>query len=391
MWLSMRTWLSVSSVALLLVAAGCGDGRDPTWTDPSRPARIPVMVRANGFERADYPVQVTGDWGSSVRVVEVGEEDRVLDGAVPYQIDYGTTLIFLLKGRTAADRTRHYYVYRGEPEVQQQRGQAKPVEPEQPRALVTATDGIMHQGQESIMVTSPAGAIHYHKKGGGLASLIDSDNHDWIGYRPGGGSAGAFRGIPNIIYPEGGLHPGAEGCESRLLSNGPLMARIHTSCHGGAWEVEWRFFPSFARLEVEKVAHPYWVLYEGVPGGSLEPGADYWVRSDGTKQLMNQEWEGRLPAPRWVYFGDPTVPRVLFFAHSEDDGTADQFHSMEGNMAVFGFGRKLKCCAMSLTRTPAHFTLGLIAATGHDRITTVINGILKELIVSQSGEQKRPY
>ena len=374
------------------MAAGCGDGRDPTWTVPPRLARIPVMVSANGIERVDYPVKVTGDWGASVRVIEVGEEDRVLDDAVPWQIDYGTTLIFLLKGHTAADQSRRYYVYRGEPVVEKKRrGQEEPVEPEQPHALVTATDGVMHRGEQSIMVTSPAGAIYYHKNGGGLAALIDSDNRDWIGYRPGGGSAGEFRGIPNMIHPEGGLHPGAKGCESRLLSDGPLMARIHTSCYGGAWEVEWRFYPGFARLEIQKVTHPYWVLYEGVPGGSLEPAADYWVRSDGTKQLMNQEWEGRLPAPRWVYFGDPTVDRVLFFAQSEDDGDANEFYSMEGAMAVFGFGRKLKCCEKSLDLTPAHFTLGLIASTDHGRIAAALKGILNDVIVSQSAEQERPY
>jgi hypothetical protein len=69
--------------------------------------------------------------------------------------------------------------------------------------VVTATDDVPHEGQLSIVVSTAIGTWYYHKPGGGFASLDDVDGQDWIGYTPGGGSAGEYRGIPN----GGGFHP----------------------------------------------------------------------------------------------------------------------------------------------------------------------------------------
>jgi hypothetical protein len=219
--------------------------------------------------------------------------------------------------------------------------------------------------------------------------MIDRETKDWISYRPEEGSAGSFRGIPNVIHPEGGLHPGAETCRSDLLTDGPVVARIHTSCYGGEWEAEWEIFPRYARLTIEKAPRPYWVLYEGTPGGKLDVDTDYWVTADGTRRPVSEEWGGRLPTPRWVYFGDPAVSRVLFLSHSEDDGEYDQFHQMEENMTVFGFGRKLPCCEKSLTKVPATFTVGLVESTDHEAITKLVNGATTDLIITKGSVQRR--
>jgi hypothetical protein len=348
------------------------------WDDPERATRMEVRVSANGVERIDKPVTITGEFPESLRIFEIDEGWEVLDDAVPFQVDFESNLTFLMKGTTESDANRYYRIYFGE-------GTEPEYEP-----LVTASEGVMHQGQESISVSTTGGVYHYHQKGGGFASLIDEEGKDWITYRPGNGSAGEFRGIPNIIHPEGGLHPGAETCETRLLADGPVMARIHSSCHDGAWEAEWDIYPSYAKLTVEKAAHPYWFLYEGTPGGELDVDGDYWAQADGERRPVSERWEGRIEKPRWVYFGDASLDRVLFLVHHEDDGTFDQFYQMEGNMTVFGFGRKLPCCEKSLERTPAEFTIGFAETAEHEAVTTAVNSAYQNLIVAKGGIQHRP-
>ncbi len=371
----MRTWLFVSWTLAALLLAGCG--RKETWADPERNSRMAVLVRANGFARVDRPVTITGEFPNSLRVVEVNERGEVLDDSVPFQLDYQQELTFLMKGETPADGARVYQLYLGEGERPEVRG------------VVTAKDNVQHQGQDTIVVTSPSGVYYYHKLGGGFASLIDGESKDWISYRPGGGSAGEYRGIPNIIHPEGGLHPGAETCESRMVADGPLMVRIRTRCHDGAWAAEWSIYPGYATLTVQKAAHPYWVLYEGTPGGQLAVETDYWVRSDGTREPVSNDWQGRLESPRWVYFGDANSERVLFLAQHSDDGDYDQFWQMEGNMTVFGFGREYKCCEKSLTKTPAEFTIGFVKSSEHDAVAAAIEGAYRNLVVSKGPVEQR--
>jgi len=370
----MRTW-RISSLAIAALLAGCGGGQP--WGDPERDSRLPVSVSANASGRVDGIVSMSGEFNESMRVVEVNEEELLVDDSVPFQVDFQRDLTFLMKGSTPPDAFRFYHVYSGEG-----------AEPEF-RPLVTATDRAMHQGQESILVTTPRGSYYFHKRGGGFASVIDADNKDWVGYNPAEGSSGALRGIPNLIYPEGGLHPGAGACRSDLLTDGPLVARIHSSCHDGAWEAEWEFYPHYATLTVEKAAHPYWFLYEGTPGGEFNLDTGYWVSSDGARRPAGEKWEGRLDAPRWVYFGDASSPRVLMLAHHEDDGAYDQYYPMDGRMAVFGFGRQLGCCEMSLEQAPARFTIAFVESTGHAEVTAAVNSLLKNLIITRGRVERR--
>ena len=358
----------------LLVSCGCGGGG---WHAPEAPERMTITVQAAGYERTDLPVEVTGDFSAPVRVVEIDRHGDVVDPATPFQVDAGRRLTLLLRGTTPADGYRAFQIYSGARET-------AAVNP-----LVTAEDGVMHEGQESIRVSTQAGGYFYHKKGAGFASLIDADGNDWIGYGQEKGSAGEFRGIPNMIHPEGGFHPGADTCASELVHQGPLRVTIRSECHGGAWRCSWDIFPRFARMTVEEAAHPYWFLYEGTPGGRLDMAGDYWVTADGTKQPASREWKGKLEQPRWVYFADGALDRVLFLAQHPEDGDFDQYWPMEENMTVFGFGRELRCCDKSLTAAPARFSVGLVESREHGEVARQVHSVYRDVFVAKGAVEQR--
>jgi len=74
---------------------------------------------------------------------------------------------------------------------------------------ITVEELAGYQGQASLRIVALAATYVYHKQGAGFASLVDPDGRDWISYRSQGGSDGQYRGIPNLIHPEGGFHPGS--------------------------------------------------------------------------------------------------------------------------------------------------------------------------------------
>lgn len=308
---------------------------------------VDIQVNANGFERWDKPVEVALGTGARVaRVVEVDPAGGEVDPAVPFQHD-PIGLVFLLTGNTPTDTTRRYRVELG-PNL-------AAVSP-----LVTLIDGVEDEGQESYQVNTANATWFYHKLGAGFSSLLDCDGLDWLGYHPGGGSAGEYRGIPNMGYPEGYCHPGKTVSRSRVIAGGPLCARIESTSNDGVMQCRWDVYPDYARLTVLKMRTPYWFLYEGTPGGNpggqLDEAGGYCVRSDGTRSPLSERWDGRLPAPEWIYFGAGNVDRVLFLVHHEADEEIDSYWPMEHNMTVFGFGRL--GLEKFMAQVPAHFTVG---------------------------------
>jgi hypothetical protein len=127
------------------------------------------------------------------------------------------------------------------------------------------------------------------------------------------------------------------------------------------------------------VGHPYWLLYEGTPGGKLDLDRDYWVRSDGVRLPVTESWSGKLPSPEWVYFGDENLRRVFFLVQHENSDASDQFWQMQGNMTVFGFGRQYRCCEKYLTAIPAEFTLGFVEAVDFGQVAKVIDSVFRDL------------
>lgn len=375
------------------------------WHDGWR-YRVTITVGANGHARVDKPVEAPLDFTTllhtvgadqpidlnSLRLVEI---DSVTGAALPdqpYQFDLSPafnpqnnasgTLTFLLTGETpsAAQRTYHLYfdVAGG--------GFAAPTFPDQ-TAISTVTD----QGQESFHIQTANATYYYHKEGGGFSSLDDIDGNDWINYSPtpSKSSGGSYRGIPNMVHPEGKLHPGATGHTTVLAHSGPLKKTISTQINTDAdariWHVVWDFFPTYARMTVLDFDHAYWFLYEGTPGGSVEPDRDFLVRSDGAQNLLSQSWTGDLSGEEWVYIAEPALGRALFLIHHDEDGIEDSYRTLSdagGAMALFGFGRRIGNNNKLLNSQPKQFTIGLMDEVAGAPAAAVVRSAYKEVAVT---------
>lgn len=155
------------------------------------------------------------------------------------------------------------------------------------------------------------------------------------------------------------------------------------------WQSKWDIYPDYATMTLlKKGPEPYWILYEGTPGGEFNED-DFWVRSDGTREAMKpyslkNQWTGHLPSPKWVYFGDHKSDRVLYYIHHDDYSYEDVFwHSGEGGMTVFGFGRgPTQDNWQQLTKTPAHLTLGFAEKNDFAHVSDRINASYKAVKIS---------
>ncbi len=319
----------------------------------------PVLEVRTSADYVDRPVEAAVDLAVG-RVSEIDASGRVLDPDLPFQLDRGR-LVFLLKGATRKDAVRRY-------RLSTDRGKA--VAP-----LVECADA-EDEGQASFKVTTPAGTWFYHKEGAGFSSLVDRDGNDWLGYRPGGGSDGKYRGIPNAVHPEGHFHPGGTTCESRLVAMGPLKVTIESESKDKKWACRWEIFPSFARLTMLKADKPWWFLYEGTPGGKLDPASDFSIRSDGKKSPLSERWTGDLPAPEWIAFADGALSRSILVLHHEDDALVDSYWPMQGNMTVFGFGRD--GLAKHLVATPSRFSVALVEDRSPEGLSRAALSLLHE-------------
>lgn len=337
-----------------------------------------VVVDSGLYERIDHPVELRLKAASSVSVYEVTGAGCLSMVASQCHTDvdcvtdrdtHEALLVFVMPGRTAAGVSRRFHI---------QSGEAHCPSP----ATVRAVDHVQHQGQSSIEVTTPVGRYVFHKKGGGFASLFDISGHDWISYRPFGGSEGRHRGIPNLVYPEGYFHPGNDGCQSTLLAAGPLHASIRSESVDGKWACRWDVFPAFTRLTVERAAGTYWFLYEGTPGGELNEVNDWMWRSDGTRLGLGERWDGPLPEPEWVAFTSQVARRSLYVVHHEADDLVDSYWPMEHNMTVFGMGRL--DLDKFLTAAPARFTVGLVEAVSFDAIRCAVDAVFRPVRVREA-------
>lgn len=373
-----------SRAALLQVDPVGGAG---SWWSNAHHYRLPLVAGAGQVQRINKPVEFIINFTqllqqantvqsvfdvNSLRVVEVDSLGRVIDAAVPFQFDPAPgfnptsaasgTLILIMQDTTDAYKWRLFHVYFDTT------GQGFTPAAVPPQVIVT--DGVLDENEESLRIDTPSGSWFYHKQGGGFSSLVDADGNDWIGYHPTGGSAGSYRGIPNIVNPEGHLHPGATTAQTTLISSGPLRASFSSTTTDGLWSVLWYIYPNYASMTITAAGHPYWFLYEGTPGGMIDPTSDFMVRSDGTKTLLSDAWTGDLSGEEWVYFSDPVVDRSLFLVNHQNDNDTDAYFDMNDQMTVFGFGRD--GLTSYLTGAPQRFTVGLIDGTDFPATAAVI-------------------
>lgn len=372
---------TVSVIALAAVLPASADTNLPgSWWNPKWAFCVPLSVEVGPWERTDAPAETfinfttllaqAGQSGTvipeSLRLFEVDLNGTL--AAVPCQYDpftkHSGTLVFLLSGTPPPNTHRHYQLYFDV---------VGTFEPEQIQPLIELTDDVLDEGMATYRVKTPAATYFYQKEAGGLSSLLDIDGNDWISFHPWGGSDGIYRGIPNLVHPDNIFHPGHANCTSSVRYAGPLKVTIHTLSKNGLWQCLWEIYPAHARLTIlQAPEQPYWFLYEGTPGGSLDLTTDYCVRSNGLRTNMTQSWTADVPLPEWVYFEDSKLDRYLYFVHEDDDGEIDSFYQMEQNMTVFGFGRS--GLNKYLTGAPRHFTIGLADNTESTAARKIIEG-----------------
>jgi plastocyanin len=380
------------------------------WWDAGWRFRVPITVNANGYARTDKPVEVDlnfttllgelGQSGSfdpnSIRVVEVASGGGLIPN-IPYQFDRANNynknsnasgvLVFLMNGATGANASRTFHLYF----ELESAGIAAPSYPDQ-----TQVSSVQDEGLESFRIRTDNATYFYQKVAGGFSSLEDVDGNDWLNYHPNPpNSAGStYRGIPNMVHPEGKLHPGATGHTTTLVHSGPLKESIATTINTDSddrkWDVLWEFFPTYARMTVRDVDHDYWFLYEGTPGGSFEGNSDFVMRSNGVQNLASQSWTGDLAGEEWVYFADPAEARSLYLVQHEQDNVVDSYRPQSdsgGSMTVFGFGRE--GTKKRLSATPRHFTIGLVDETTFGPTAATIRNAYRELAVGVGAAQEQ--
>jgi hypothetical protein len=239
-------------------------------------------------------------------------------------------------------------------------------------------------GLELFRIETPSGTYYLEKHGFGLASLIDGDGNDWIGFRsePGSRAGGEFRGFPNAVHQQAGnyFHPKNQNTESTTATvdhAGRERVTISGVSANGLWAGRYDFFPTHCTFTMTKMSptHRYWILYEGTPGGSYDD-TDWWMTSAGPdRRPLTVNHEGDIPSPEWMVFGDPKMKRVLFLLSHEDDPAPDRFYQMNRQMTVFGFGRLRG--EKHLQSVPRSFSIGFLETTGHAEIAQALRRILE--------------
>ena len=378
-----------------------------TYSTNDRKYNLPIIIDANGYTRIDKPVEVQLNFSAlfaeagiissfsekSLQLVEVNAAGQEINSQVLFQFDKAAefeagnkamgTLLFLMKGVTAPNQSRYFRLYFDDEDRPQ-----NPVKPP-----LSIQDVGEYEGTTAYKINTPTAQFYYHSNCGGFASIIDKEGNDWVSYHPNkepeSGFLGRYRGIPNIAPPS--LHPGSlePVKSSKIIAEGPLKISIVTETEDKLWRAKWDIYPDYATMTLlQKGPEPYWMLYEGTPGGEFNL-EDYWVRSDGTREILKpygqkSQWTGHLPSPKWVYFGDHQLDRVLYYIHHEDYPYEDVFwHSGEGGMTVFGFGRgPTQEYWQQLANAPAHLSLGFAEANDFASVSERINSAYKALKIT---------
>lgn len=239
-------------------------------------------------------------------------------------------------------------------------------------------------GGLAYIITTSAGTYFLEKEGGGLASMVDKEGVDWLGFHkvPGSGHKGEYRGFPNAIHRQDGSYFHAKNTAtdpstSIVEFDSDDHVRIVFTSGNGKWEGRWDFYPDRCDFTMSKVSegYKYWVLYEGVPGGEMND-TDFWYASaDEKKHLITESFNGDFPGPEWIAFGDTKSPRMLYLLNHEDDDALDEYVSRP-YMTVFGFGRSGKDKFLT---SPKTFSLGFVESTEYSAVEQKISQILKQI------------
>jgi len=252
--------------------------------------------------------------------------------------------------------------------------------------VVTLSHGLdASAGDLDCYIVSTSTATYYlEKQGGGLSSMLDVDSIDWLGFHKAPGSAhkGEYRGFPNAIHNQDGnyfhaLNAGTELSTSVIEIESNDHVRIVFTSGNKKWEGRWDFYSDRCDFTMSKVSpgYHYWILYEGVPGGSMDD-TDFWFSSaESDSRLINENRTGDLPAPEWIAFGDTQSPRMIYLLNHDDDSAPDGYIH-RADMTVFGFGRLEK---EKYLDTPQTFSIGFVEANTYPKVESAITHFLSQL------------
>lgn len=244
-----------------------------------------------------------------------------------------------------------------------------------------AVDEVLHRGQPSYRIVTPTATWIYHREGAGMASLLDPNGRDWISYRPEGGSAGHYRGIPNAVFRPRQVgnnffhpgHRGPQGSETTLVLHEPDRVLLRSRSVDGRWSGEWDIRPDRAHFRMTQLPlddRGCWFLFEGTPGGRFDP-TDLCLRADGSITPLSERWEADMRTVPWVAFISPPSGHALLLVAHEPPAAPVSYRQMEGAMTVFGFGRTHSTLDNLLTQ-PLAFTVALVADTDPGRLANVV-------------------
>lgn len=361
------------------------EAQNTTWWDNRWSARFPITINPQNQAYIDKGISITIDFSgkmnqaqfptgntldiNSIRVIDPQTTAVILPSQVETTTNNNHLLSFVMTG--TVNTTKTYYVY-----FDSAANASNKPSPPEPSLKVTATDNVTYLQHPSVRINTPNGTYYYHKDGGGFASYLDSQNADWLSYNATVGSAGTYRGIPNMVYPDGFFHPGETHATSTLLSSGPVKATIESISNNNAWKVRWDIFPTYAFMTVlqKPQNQPYWFLYEGTPGGSIDSN-DFYFLPDGQQKAIGTAFTQDISGPEFAYFGDTSKNIVLFVASGQNDTHTDSYYLMQNNMTVFGFGRQNT--NRFLQQAPATFSFGFAPKTTHATVTNYVQSSIQ--------------
>ena len=236
------------------------------------------------------------------------------------------------------------------------------------------------EGQDAIEIATPSATYLYHTTGGGFSSLIDADGNDWLSYQPGGGPAGEYRGIPNLVFrrnvqANNHFHPGHDGekaSKTRILSADTESVSIESAVDGDRWRVRWDIDEQAARLTVLNTDPDdpgFWFLYEGTPGGRFNP-LDRCLRSDGKNLRLSKTWESTTATINWVAFRVKRLNRSLLITLDSDVDVPVSYYPMKP-MTVFGLGRRLGSADNLFTTAPIEISVRLVETADRKELARI--------------------
>jgi hypothetical protein len=243
---------------------------------------------------------------------------------------------------------------------------------------IQVSEGTLFGDLDCFRIETPSATYVYGKRGAGFASILDPEGRDWISYRHGGKAAGEYRGLPKCGQPVKFFHCGYgygqykndQPFSSRLAKNGPDHVRIESETADGRSACAWEFTPDHATFTLLRIAQPtFWFLYEGTPGGTLEPHRGFALRPGGQRTTLAEPWEDRIP---WVCFGVAESSYGLLLVSHDAETTSASYVAWpykpepDGGyrqMTVFGWGRlgwqDSKQHEPQLRELPAHFSIAV--------------------------------